>query len=374
MDEAEKAKRKLAMLQGSISNSLGSMNKVLQDTQKVLDETSEFLIGKLKDVPSEQLSAKILETFHEIDANGNGVLDKQELETAFVKMGRKLTSVELDIWLEAFDDDDDGTVDTAEFEHMVRNLMEVECVKGCAICEGRHTKFNIAAAPNGGGWPAGRTASGTYTDPMIAKYRELAVETRAELSRTESTLTESRRILKESERYLLGQFSGMAEGGHFAERMKSTFDMFDADGSGFIDRNELSLAFRAMGRPLSADEVDAWMEKLDVDGNGVIDEMEFEHIIRQLLKVPCKPGQCKLCGDSSVQNTPRTVTDGPPSRTPSSGTAKASPGPNKTKLKASEVSPNRASSQANTPIKAHNGGGSGKPYLSSSPVKPKART
>lgn len=61
----------------------------------MLDETSEFLIGKLKDVPSEQLSAKILETFNEIDTNKNGTLDKHELETAFVKMGRKLTSSEL---------------------------------------------------------------------------------------------------------------------------------------------------------------------------------------------------------------------------------------------------------------------------------------
>ncbi len=40
-----------------------------------------------------------------------GCVGRGELELAFAKMGRKLTSVELDIWLEALDDDHDGTVD-----------------------------------------------------------------------------------------------------------------------------------------------------------------------------------------------------------------------------------------------------------------------
>ena len=51
--------------------------------------------------------------------------------------------------------------------------------------------------------------------------------------------------------------------------------LFDKDGSGSIDVNELKDAMKALGIYLKKDEVKAKMTKADKDGSGAIDEIEF---------------------------------------------------------------------------------------------------
>ena len=59
--------------------------------------------------------------------------------------------------------------------------------------------------------------------------------------------------------------------------IRDAFHMFDQDGSGFIDKDELKAVTRELAAPLSNTEVDAAMKLIDVDGSGEADYREFKH-------------------------------------------------------------------------------------------------
>lgn len=51
--------------------------------------------------------------------------------------------------------------------------------------------------------------------------------------------------------------------------------MFDLDGSGSIDANELALVFQSMGQGNSPDEIQKLIEAVDLNKSGVIEWPEF---------------------------------------------------------------------------------------------------
>ena len=51
--------------------------------------------------------------------------------------------------------------------------------------------------------------------------------------------------------------------------------MFDVDGSGDIDKDEMYGAMNAIGLRSTREEVDKLIDDIDEDGNGVIDFEEF---------------------------------------------------------------------------------------------------
>ena len=66
------------------------------------------------------------------------------------------------------------------------------------------------------------------------------------------------------------------------QSMKQTFDMFDVDGNGCIDRDELISAFKILGENLSNQDIDLLMELYDEDGNGTIEFDEFCKMMKSL--------------------------------------------------------------------------------------------
>jgi Ca2+-binding EF-hand superfamily protein len=42
----------------------------------------------------------------------------------------------------------------------------------------------------------------------------------------------------------------------------------DVDDSGYLSKEEVSASFERLGKPLSDDELDKYMQSVDVDGNG----------------------------------------------------------------------------------------------------------
>ncbi len=52
------------------------------------------------------------------------------------------------------------------------------------------------------------------------------------------------------------------------QKIYETFTKMDLDGSGHLTKDEVGAAFEKLGKPLSGDELDKWMESVDVDGNG----------------------------------------------------------------------------------------------------------
>ena len=58
-------------------------------------------------------------------------------------------------------------------------------------------------------------------------------------------------------------------------KIKQTFDIFDRDGSGSIDTQELDKVLKALGQKISESELQKLVTNLDTDGDGQIDFDEF---------------------------------------------------------------------------------------------------
>eukprot|EP01121_Diplochlamys_sp_Union-15-3_P003849 TRINITY_DN13784_c0_g1_i1.p1 TRINITY_DN13784_c0_g1~~TRINITY_DN13784_c0_g1_i1.p1 ORF type:complete len:166 (-),score=43.51 TRINITY_DN13784_c0_g1_i1:42-539(-) len=56
---------------------------------------------------------------------------------------------------------------------------------------------------------------------------------------------------------------------------KEYFSLFDKDGSGVIDKEELRHVFKAVGQSPSTEALQRMIEEVDIDGNGVIAFDEF---------------------------------------------------------------------------------------------------
>ena len=59
------------------------------------------------------------------------------------------------------------------------------------------------------------------------------------------------------------------------DELKERFKLFDRDGNGFIDRDELRTVMQQLGEKLSEDEIEEMIEDADKDGDGQIDYNEF---------------------------------------------------------------------------------------------------
>merc|ERR1712072_1034843 len=59
------------------------------------------------------------------------------------------------------------------------------------------------------------------------------------------------------------------------EEIKEAFDLFDTDGSGSIDTNELKVAMKALGMDAKSEEIRKLINDIDSDGDGTIDFDEF---------------------------------------------------------------------------------------------------
>ena len=59
------------------------------------------------------------------------------------------------------------------------------------------------------------------------------------------------------------------------EDLRDAFGMFDADRSGFIDRDEVRALMKKLAQTLTEEEIDAIMEEVDTDGDGEISFQEF---------------------------------------------------------------------------------------------------
>lgn len=57
-----------------------------------------------------------------------------ETEYLVGRVSRHLSPHEIDVWVTELDQDGNGVVDRMEVEHMVRQLLDKDCVKGCCFC------------------------------------------------------------------------------------------------------------------------------------------------------------------------------------------------------------------------------------------------
>ena len=74
----------------------------------------------------------------------------------------------------------------------------------------------------------------------------------------------------------------MGESGEDAEQnLRDVFNIFDADGSGFIDRHEMRLICAKLAQDLTEDEIGQLIEVVDQDGDGEISFEEFKTLVTE---------------------------------------------------------------------------------------------
>ena len=62
------------------------------------------------------------------------------------------------------------------------------------------------------------------------------------------------------------------------ETLRAAFSVFDTSGDGFINAEEMRRIMMHMGEPVTLDDVDQVIRKVDRDGDGVIDYDEFTKV------------------------------------------------------------------------------------------------
>merc|ERR1711970_455838 len=82
--------------------------------------------------------------------------------------------------------------------------------------------------------------------------------------------------------------------------IKEAFDLFDTDGSGSIDTNELKVAMKALGMDAKSDEIRKLINDIDSDGDGTIDFDEFLAMMtaRKQARTPARTSS--RCSSSST--------------------------------------------------------------------------
>ena len=68
------------------------------------------------------------------------------------------------------------------------------------------------------------------------------------------------------------------------DEFKEAFTLFDKDGDGTINTNDLGFVMRSLGQNPSEEELRNMIKNVDTDGNGNIDFTEFLSVMTQKLK------------------------------------------------------------------------------------------
>ncbi|KAJ1489943.1 hypothetical protein T484DRAFT_1936098 [Baffinella frigidus] len=138
----------------------------------------------------------------------------------------------------------------------------------------------------------------------MAANEEKAVETRrasvAETRRTSTSSSEESQAMMERLQHTLASsairdyFPEMFKK-NLSKHIKMRFVAWDTDGSGALDKGELTEAMAAMGHRPSPQEVDKLMRSVDHDGNGTVELDEFEHMVREAMATDLEECGCRMC-------------------------------------------------------------------------------
>ena len=66
--------------------------------------------------------------------------------------------------------------------------------------------------------------------------------------------------------------------------MKEAFEVFDADGDGHINAEELQVVLEAAGRKMTREEVEAKIAEVDDDGAGELEWDEFLNLMTEEMR------------------------------------------------------------------------------------------
>ena len=192
------------------------------------------------------------EAFKKIDANGDGVLSKDELKSATLPNGAKLTSIEVDSIFALGDANGDGEIDQEEF----LAVMVPSAGYSSSFSSSSNTTFIKKTSSTMTSFSS--SSSSSFKQSSSTSTQQTYVSTSKYTQSSSSSVTSSTSV----------SFSSATE-------VKKAFREFDANGDGQLDRNEFKQLLASSGKKVSEQEAMALFSQGDLDGDGVIDIQEF---------------------------------------------------------------------------------------------------
>lgn len=168
--------------------------------------------------------------FHEIDADGGGTLDRDEIRQLARRLGKRLSDKQLNEAMMAMDADGSGDVAFDEFLSWWKGYL----------------------ASGGGGFFAGLSLGFLRSNPPPPP---------------ETTLQRNMRMAEEEE-----------------ERQREARQLFveiDEDGGGTLDRDEIKKLAKKLGKKISEKQLSQAMLEMDADGSGDVCFEEFYYWWKQ---------------------------------------------------------------------------------------------
>merc|ERR1719334_236145 len=77
----------------------------------------------------------------------------------------------------------------------------------------------------------------------------------------------------------LMMMSFKADSENAEDEIREAFQVFDGDGNGFINRQELAVVMSNLGEALTPDEIQSMIDQADQDGDGQINYEEFYNMM-----------------------------------------------------------------------------------------------
>jgi len=114
---------------GTVMHSLGKQNILDDELIDMIDELEtkeskkvdekEFMAMMSKKMKSSDTEEELIEAFKVFDRDGNGLISPGELKHIMTNLGEKMTDEEIEMMIEAADQDKDGVVNYQDFVKMM---------------------------------------------------------------------------------------------------------------------------------------------------------------------------------------------------------------------------------------------------------------
>ncbi|KAD3338602.1 hypothetical protein E3N88_34123 [Mikania micrantha] len=249
---------------------------------------------------TQQKRQEIKEAFELFDTDGSGTIDAKELNVAMRALGFEMTEEQINQMIADVDKDGSGAIDFDEFVYMMTEKIgerdtKQELTKAFQIIDqDKNGKISVSDIK-----AIAKELGEHFTDAEINEMVEEADRDLNTLYRGCSGIPEQRHpALQESNPS--GRHHGFTQ--QTKQEMKEAFDLFDADGNGTIDANELGNAMRALGFEMNKEgkisipdikniakelgvrftdaEIHSMVEEADRDHDGEVNVEEFMRMMK----------------------------------------------------------------------------------------------
>lgn len=243
----------------------GDMSKVLQgrldEMKRDMDSRVGGLFSRLAgltgmdvEITPEVIEKHLGDAFDKFDHSRDGSLQYKEFCDAWAELGLKGSSEETRAAFDEVDANKSGLVDKREF---------IDAVKSNRLPE---LNMNIVF-----------DALGIELTSLADKFNSFsATQRRRRAQRKDMEATLADRLAEMVT--VLCQITGKkrdAEGVEINREMRETFERFDRNGSGELNLEEYQKAWKFLGRPGTAEDMEAAFSGVDIDNSGFIEWEEF---------------------------------------------------------------------------------------------------